>query len=281
MFGHEYSEDQRPITYLHGYPIHAATLIVAGYVVTMIVTTLLMAAGLGDVAATFGVGSWLKFSSTAVFSGEVWRFLTYGIWNPPSIGFVISMFMIVWFGRELERFFGRKVFLRFFAMLYLLQPLLYTLLGLFRPLDRVGETGSFALFIAFATLYPNVALLFNILAKWFAAILVGIYTLMALAAQDVIGLVTLWAAVGFAYGFVRHEQGRLTLPKIRFANRKPKLRVLPSPKAPPAIETDDEPAAEVDALLDKIAQSGMASLTAKERAQLEKAREALMRKDQR
>jgi len=275
MFGNEYSEDQRPITYLHGYPIHASTLLVVAYAVTMIVTTLLLAAGFG------GIGNALVLDSTAVFRGEIWRFLTYGLWNPPSIPFVIDMFMIVWFGRELERFFGRKVFLRFYGLLYLLQPVLYTLLGLIRPVIVGGETGAFALFIAFATLYPNVALLFNILAKWLAAVLVGIYTLMALAAQDVVGLVTLWAAVGFAYAFVRHEQGRLTLPKIRFATRKPKLRVLPSPKAPPAIETDDEPATEVDALLDKIAKSGMASLTAEERGQLEKAREALMRKDQR
>ncbi len=46
---------------------------------------------------------------------------------------------------------------------------------------RAGETGAFALFIAFATLYPNVALFFNLLAKWIAWILVGNYTLAAMA----------------------------------------------------------------------------------------------------
>jgi len=276
MFGNEYSEEQRPITYLRGYPIHAATLIVATYVVTLLATTLLMSAGLG------GLGASLIFDSETVLrGGQVWRFLSYGLWNPPSLGFVVDMFMIVWFGRELERFFGRRTFLKFYAALYLLQPLLYTLLGLLRPIQIGGETGAFALFIAFATLYPNVALLFNILAKWLAAILVGIYTLIALAAQDVVALVTLWAAVGLAYGWVRYAQGRLTLPKIRFASRQPKLRVLPSPKAAPPSELGDEPDTEVDALLDKIAQSGMASLTAQERARLEKAREALMRKEQR
>jgi hypothetical protein len=43
----------------------------------------------------------------------------------------------------------------------------------------------------------------------------------------------------------------------------------------------DEPPSELDVLLDKIAKSGMGSLTPKERTQLEKAREALMRKDKR
>jgi membrane associated rhomboid family serine protease len=280
MFGNEYSEDQRPITYFRGYPVHAATLIVAIYIATMLATTLLLSAGLG------AVGTWLIFEANAVWSGgEVWRFLTYGLWNPPSIGFVIDMFMIVWFGRELEKFFGRATFLKFYAAIYLLQPVLYALLALFYPvLPKGGETGAFALFIAFATLYPNVALLFNILAKWLAAILVGIYTLIALAAQDVVTLVTLWATVGLAFGWVRYEQGRFTLftlPKIRFASRSPKLRVLPSPKAAPLSGSAGEPAVEMDALLDKIAKSGLASLTSKERAQLEKAREALIKKDQR
>ena len=276
MFGNEYSQDQQPITYLRGYPIHAATLIVVVYVATLLATSLLMMTGAG------WVGAWLIFDSASVLGrGEVWRFLTYGLWNPPGIPFVIDMFMIVWFGRELERFFGRRTFLTFYLLLYLLQPLLYTALGLIRPVRMGGETGAFALFIAFATLYPNVPVLFNILAKWLAAILVGLYTLIALSAQDLVGLITLWAAVGFAYGFVRYEQGRWVLPKIQFASPKPKLRVLPPPKSAPPSELDDEPAAEMDALLDKIAKSGMSSLTAKERAQLEKGREALMRKDQR
>ena len=253
MFGNDYSEDQRPITYLHGYPLHAATLIVAAYVVTLFATTLLMALGQG------GIGEWLTFSTADVLrGGKLWTFLTYGLWNVPSLNFVIDMFMIAWFGREVERFFGRKIFLRFYAILYLLQPVLYTLLGLVRPMHAGGETGAFALFIAFATLYPNVALFFNILAKWLAAILVGIYTAIALSNQDLVSLVTLWATVGFAYTFVRYEQGRISLPKFQFASRKPKLRVLPTPKPATSRVEPEEVDSDVDALLDKIARSGMA-----------------------
>ena len=53
-----------------------------------------------------------------------------------------------------------------------------------RPMSQMGESAGFALFVAFATLYPNVAMLFNILAKWVAIVLVGIYTMMRLAAND-------------------------------------------------------------------------------------------------
>lgn len=276
MFGNEYSEDQRPITYLKGYPIHAATLIVACYVVTMLATTLLISFGLGE------VGARLVFDSTSVLGGaQLWRFLTYGLWNPPSINFVIDMFIIVWFGRELERFFGRRTFLKFYGVLYLLQPVLYTLLGLLQPVRLGGETGAFALFIGFATLYPNVPLFFNILAKWLAVVLVGIDTLMALASHDLTTLITLWAAVGFAFGWVRYEQGRLVLPTLRFPSRKPKFRVVPRAKPEIVKVAPAKSSGSLDALLDKIAKSGMASLTPQERKQLELEREALLRKDER
>jgi hypothetical protein len=202
--------------------------------------------------------------------------------NPPSLWFVVEMFMLAFFGRELERFFGRRTFLTLYTSLYLLTPALFTLIGFIRPMELAGESAAFALFIAFATLYPNVAMLFNILAKWLAIVLVGIYTLMRLAANDWAGLISLWSTVGFAYGFVKFQQGAISLPRFRFPRRKPKLRVLPDPvaKKPTVVGSSKEDAtmAEVDALLDKIAKSGIASLTAKERAKLEAAREGLMRR---
>lgn len=272
MFGNEYSEDQRPITYIAGQPIYAATLLIIIYVVSLFATTICMALGYGETFAYY-----LAFDSRLVLGGgQLWRFLTYGLWNVPSINFVIDMAMFVWFGREVERFFGRKIFLRFYVILYLLQPLVYTLLGLVRPTSLVGETGAFAFFLAFATLYPNAVLLFNILAKWMAIILVGIYTLMALSVRDVVGLVALWVTVGYSYGFVRHEQGALTLPKIPWPRRGPKLRVMPGPV--PA-SRDGGAAEEMDRLLDKIAKSGISSLTSAERARLEKAREALLKRE--
>ena len=87
-----------------------------------------MAMGYGE---TFSY--YLEFDSRFVLAGgQVWRFFTYGFWNVPSLNFVIDMVMLVWFGFDLERFFGRKIFLRFYGVLYLLQPLTYTLLGFIR-----------------------------------------------------------------------------------------------------------------------------------------------------
>ncbi len=268
------SEDQEPVTWLSGHPIYAAHFIVLVYVASMLVTTAAMAFG-----AAGGL-AWLTFDSAAVLRGEVWRVLSYGLVNPPSLWFVVDMFMIVWFGRELEKFFGRRTFLTFYACLYLLSPLLFTLIGLWQPMYLAGETGGFALFIAFATLYPGAMMMFNLLAQWVALILVGIYTLIHLSNRNLPGLISLWATTGFAFGFVRHQQGRFSPPRFRFPRRSPQLRVLDGGAAndPRALRSSNRTASEVDALLDKIAQSGLASLTAKERAQLDRSRAEILKK---
>jgi hypothetical protein len=109
-----------------------------------------------------------------------------------------------------------------------------------------------------------------------AIVLVGIYTLMALSARDVVALAALWVTVGYCYGFVRVEQGQLTLPKFPWPRRGPKLRVLPKAASSTG---ENAVAEEMDRLLDKIAKTGLSSLSATERARLEKAREALLRRE--
>lgn len=265
------SPQHEPVTYVRGHPIYAAHFVVLVFVASMVATTALM------FAHADAIGAWAIFESGLVLRGEVWRLFTYGLWNPPSIGFAIDMLMIIWFGREIEKFFGRAKFLVLYVCVYLLTPVLFTALGRWMPMTLAGETGAFAIFIAFATLYPNVDILFGLLAKWIAWVLVGIYTLMALAGRNWEMLISLWATTAFAYGFIRYEQGQIELPRIRLPRRKPKLRVVPDLPAKPARQVSAS-TAEVDALLDKIAQSGFASLTPKERAKLEEAREKLRRR---
>src|SRR4051812_15202568 len=101
----ESGNDQQPVMWLQGYPVYAAHFIVLVFVVSMLATTIAMAANFA------GVLSWATFQSSDVLKGQVWRVLTYGLVNPPSLNFAIDMVMIVWFGRELEKFFGRRIFL--------------------------------------------------------------------------------------------------------------------------------------------------------------------------
>jgi len=283
------SEENQPVTWWRGYPLYAAHFLVVVFVASMLVTTLLM---FGRVS---GVLEALSFSSASVLQGQVWRILTYGFVNPPSVGFALDMVMIVWFGREVERYLGRRVFFQLYAGIYLVKPLLLTALGPFLTTRFAGEVGSFALFVAFATLFPNAPLLFNILAKWAALVLVAISALMALAVHDWAGLLELAATCGFAYAFVRFQQGnlRLPLPRIRIRPRQPEGAprpatvaapvprpgaTRPTPAAPAAPRPAAGTMAEVDALLDKIAQHGIHSLTTEERARLESARAEMLKR---
>lgn len=275
MNDYGYSEEHQPLTWWHGHPIYLAHMVVLVWIGAMLITTILMWSGNGALLSV------LPFSSERVFAGEFWRIFTYGFAKQPSLWFVIEMAMIVWFGREVERFFGRRTFLRFYLGLYLFLPALFTLIGLWRPMVLTRESGAFGLFLAFATLHPNVAMFFGVLAKWVAMVLVGIYTLMALSRNDALSLISLWATVGFSFAFVRHAQGRFELPRIRWPSRKPKLRVIPGgarDSAAPSRPRQDAAMAEIDALLDKIARSGIASLTPQERAKLEHGREAIRRR---
>lgn len=282
MTDYGFSEEHQPLTWWKGYPVYTAHAVVGVLVASLLVTTGLMAFRTSEIAAA--MLSWLPFTSEGVFAGQFWRIFSYGFYNPPSLWFVVEMAMIVWFGRELERAFGRRAFLRFYLGLYFLLPFLFLLLGLWWPTRLAGESGGFALFIAFATLHPNAPMFFGLLTKWIAAILVGIYTLMAISQNDVVSLLTLWVSVGFAFAFVRQQQGVFALPKLRLPSRKPKLRVLPggatsNPAPTPRRESPEM--AEIDALLDKIARSGLASLTREERAKLDAGREHLRQRDSR
>jgi membrane associated rhomboid family serine protease len=270
------SEEHQPVTWIRGYPVYAAHFVVLVYVALMIVTAVLGSA----MNALF---SWLAFSSERVLAGQVWRIFTYGLFNPPSLNFAIDMVLLVWFGRELEKTLGRRTFFTLYGGIYLLAPVILTLVGLLRPMSFFGEPGTLAVFVAFATLYPGAVMLFGILAQWAAIILVGLYTLIHLAERNWVALILLWSTCGYAHLFVRVQQGILTLPSIQLFKRKPKLRVLPDlpakkPAATAKSAKEDATMAEVDALLDKIATSGMSSLTAKERAKLEAAREGLMKR---
>jgi membrane associated rhomboid family serine protease len=283
---YESRDDHQPVSWVRGYPVFAAHLIVAFFVASMLVTTLLNALGL---TALLG---WLRFNSFAVLHGEFWRIATYGLVNPPSLSFVVDMFMIVWFGREVERVFGRRSFLSLYAGVYLVTPIIFTALGPWLPASWSGGAGALALFVAFAAIYPEIPTFFNLKAGWVAVILIGLYSLMALGARDWSHLIMLWATTGWAFAFVRSKQGRLSLPAIRrlkflFLRTPPQLRLVPDlerkvkskrvePVSPRVL--DQTATSEVDALLDKIAQSGIGSLTEKERARLESARADLLKK---
>jgi hypothetical protein len=194
------------------------------------------------------------------------------------------MYLLFVFGREVERFLGRRAYIALYGFLLVTPAALLTIWGLW---ERCAIAGSpelhFGIFIAFATIYPRVELLLRIQAKWVALILAAVYTLQLLAYHAWSDLMVLWTSIGVAFLFVElngagPELAWWNTVKARFAPR-PKYRVLPKPRARTASSRSEseDVYASIDPILDKISKFGIGSLTASERRQLDRERERLLK----
>lgn len=265
------SSERDPLFWWHGHGVRAAGLLVIIHVAALLLATICFAVGRPGLLSLFA------FGSISFWHGWVWTPLTYGFVHSPRevLGFAWEMYLLWVFGAQVEQFFGRRIFLRLYAILWLLTPLLLLIASASFPTAAFGAANThFAIFIAFATLYPGAQFFFGLTAKWIAFILVGVYSVQDISAQDPVDLALLWASIGTAWSFVRWERGEFSLPKFRLPRRRPKLRVLPC--STPVVSRPDKvvasgPIEDIDSLLDKIARSGINSLSASERARLERA----------
>ena len=106
MFGVTTSDDYRPVTWMGRYPVDITTILVGVHVACAILTAFVFAIGDG------GVLNYAMFDSAQVWHGQIWRLATYAFIHPPSgyalLWFAIEMYMLFFFGREVERFVGRR-----------------------------------------------------------------------------------------------------------------------------------------------------------------------------
>lgn len=269
----------------NGIPIYLTTILTAALVVGILVTTILMASGAGLVLNAFA------FTMPLEPAWSLWRLFTYTLIQQPSFFTLFSLFFFYWFSVGIETHLGRGVLTGLLVLLSLIPPAVAAVIywTLHVPGAAFGGYSlTCGLLVAFATLYPNTEAMGWIPFKWatFACIFFG--SLMFLVSHDMAGLAELWISCGAAFAYIRQakeaEYDDHVSPFSRVKElfrRKPKFRVVPAPSTATYHEKLNEPASELDTLLDKIAKSGMGSLTAREKATLEKAREALLRKDQR
>jgi len=269
-------ENHDPIAWVGRVPVFATTIIVALYVASMVVVTLLLASDAKDVIAK------LTFDSGAVLRDwELWRCLTYAFVNPPDPWFIIALVMLYIFGRDVEQFLGRTGFVRLYLGLLLLGPslLIGATLATGRDFTLSQGWANFAVFIAFAALYPGAQLLFQITAKVFAWVFLGINVLQLTAMRQWPEMTVLLATSALAWYAIRHGAALnfdflSRLRPVSHRTGRPRLRVMPPPDQPPA-----DPHRIIDPLLDKISRDGIGSLTRREREQLERARTALLAKE--
>jgi membrane associated rhomboid family serine protease len=280
MFGVTTSDDYQPVTYVGRYPVDVTTLLVGIHSIAAILACFLTFSG-------GGILSDLIFNSHAVLrGGAFWQLLTYAFVHPPSglLWFAIEMYMLFMFGREVEKFVGRRAFIMLYALLLLGPALLLTVWGLWQP-AAMGGSGAlhFGVFIAFATIYPRVEMFLRVMAKWVALVLFAILSLMYFSAHAWTDLAVLWFSAGSAFLFLRL---RGVGPELEWWTNvkekmqpKPKFKVVP--RAAPRRTVEPENVHEsIDPLLDKISKHGINSLTASERKALDRARNQLLKKGQ-
>src|SRR5579862_350180 len=264
------SDDYGPVGWIGQYPLHVSTLLVILFCGAM------AALALVSPGTRFGVTSALLFRSDAVRGFQFWRFATSAFLNEPSIWFAVDMFLLAWFGREVEKFIGRRAFILLFFVLLLLPPCVLSALGIWVPSVYRGEQVlNFSIFLAFAAIYPGVEFFFGVKVKWLALIFLAIYSLQALSGRDTAELAVLWSSAAGAFLYMDYARGFPTFE--RFQRAAPRREPPPPPRkvrrAPPPEEEDVM--ASIDPLLDKISKHGLASLSRAEREKLERVRDVL------
>lgn len=271
-------ENHDPITWVGRVPVYATTVIVALYATCMVMVAVLLASGSDDFL------SHLTFATEPVLRGfEVWRCFTFAFVNAPDPWFILSLVMVYIFGRDVEQHLGRKGFIRLYLALLLLGPslLIVASLATGQNLHLLQSPANFAVFLAFAALYPEAQLIFQIPAKVFAWVFLAISVLQFLAGRQWPEMFVLLATAFLAWYAIRHRaalnldfMARLRPASHRMA--QPRLRIVKDPEAEPV-----DPHRIIDPLLEKISRDGLASLTRRERDQLQRAREALLRQERR
>ena len=287
--GFDRSDDYQPLGYFRGHAVYVTGLLVTMHVAAWVAFALLQAFGLGWVA------SFLDFNSEAVFlHGQVWRLVTYAFWHRTGLGdsiwLAVELAMFYVFGREVEKYLGRRVFLAIYGALLVTTPVVLAawMAGMHLALPAAGSSAlHFGIFIAFVAIYPNVQLFFGIAAKWLAFILLGIFTLVDLSEHNWPGISVMWANVGVAFYATRFAgvgESVSILGSLRdhLPMRTPPRGVKPRLKPRRMVESGggaSDVHESIDPLLDKISKHGLASLSTSERALLERARVSLLRKE--
>ena len=278
MIANRNFEQCEPLTWVGRVPVYLSTAIAFAHGVMMVFTALALASG----------AEWffqiLAFSpQSAIGKLHVWQFGTYAFVNRPEFFTLIQLVLLAFFGRDVEKFIGRRAFAWLYAVLVLAVPVLLSVLNFF-GIESGTYYGSdavhFAIFLAFAMIYPGAEIFFGIQARWVAVALLGIYTLQMLAYRQWISLSILWWECAVAAAWMMREGVRsFSLPSVSsIPLKRPVRRNKPTRREP---EKEGELYDSIDPILEKIARQGIGSLTRGEREKLERVRAALLEKERR
>ncbi|MXW77378.1 MAG: hypothetical protein F4Z58_15305 [Acidimicrobiaceae bacterium] len=231
----------------------------------------------------------------SVGEGEIWRLVTWPLPTDPDLWSLLLIAVFWMLGSQLEVLMGRLRFTFFLLLLTVVPALIMTALefadvyGVAYGL-RYVELG---VLVAFATHYSSIRFWPGIPAWGLAGIIVGMAMLQAISARgeyDLILTVTMAFLSPLLLRALGHAEQHEWIPKFPLPaklgddpyrrpptrqRRRPQprqhsthLTSVPPPPPPPA-PADIAAQARIDALLDKMGEHGMESLTEAERRSLE------------
>ena len=138
------------------------------------------------------LAAWGVLLPDAVFHGQVWRLVTWQLFELEPFGLIFSCLLIYWFGRDLCHAWGPKKFLAVYFGFTATVGILICLIGRFLWPEVYGGLflGTWpiatALTIAWASLYPDREILFMFVMRANGKVLIAL----------TIGGTLLWAAFG-------------------------------------------------------------------------------------
>ena len=231
----------------------------------------------------------------SVGEGQIWRLVTWPLPTEPSLWTLLLVAVFWMLGSQLEALMGRMRFTFFLLVLTVVPALVMTALEFtdifgFAYGLRYVELG---VLIAFATHYSSVRFWPGIPAWGLAWIIVGMAILQAISNQrgyELVLTVTMALLAPLLLRALGHAEQHEWLPKFPLPaklaggpNRHPPTRQRKSPRPrsrsthlssvppppPPPAPADVAAQAKIDALLDKMGEHGLESLTEAERRTLE------------
>jgi len=271
QFGGYYSS--RPLFYIGRVPMDLTLTLIAAHIITALLYMILIGSGRGEYIERF------IFSLEGISSrGWIWVFVTYVFVHEVSLWFAVEMLVFYWFGRPIEQFLGTRGFAWFYGTLVLFPALVMFFLSAWFPGFTLAGLNPihFVVLVGFAMIQPNALLLFGIKVKWFAIVIMLVYLIEYLAARQWDELTFFIVSLGAAF-FLLHRRAaqgprvitawlsdKTGLGATRMRARSQEKRAIRTR------ETAERKEQEVDAILDKISEEGLNSLTEREREILRK-----------
>jgi membrane associated rhomboid family serine protease len=210
-----------------------------------------------------------------------WQTLTSGFLHSPyHLTHILFNMLALWFfGREVERLYGRAEFLRLYLVMVVFASVCWGIFGKYvmhfsDDVRAIGASGAVAgVCVLFALHYPRaqVRLYFVLpVPAWVAALIWIAYdSIGTFVPSDGIAHSAHLAGMAFAFLYYRFHWnlGKLTPRKFSFGFLKPRPRLRVHDPEPDS--RYDKLDAEADQLLEKVSREGIDSLTASERRKLE------------